>query len=146
MQKLLGFLVHSFVMWIHLCQLLISVFVLWIIKHYKKFANISVRSLLIRVVLKKIFLIPLQYFSICRSRRELVLGQMNSSHPNRFAENYITFGKISLRYLTFEGWRWLHALKVSGFYLIWNRVLATGFMCICTLKWCCKESLWKLPP
>ena len=141
MQKLLGFLVHSFVMCIHLCQLLISVFVPWIIKHYKKFANISVQSLLIRVVLKKICLIPLQYFSISRSRRELVLGQMNSSHPNRFAENYITFGKISLRYLTFEGWRWLHALKVSGF--IWFEIefLATGFMCICTLKWCCKESL-----
>ena len=45
---------------------------------------------------------------------------MNSSQPNRFAENYITFGKISLRYLTFEGWRWLHALKVSGF--IWFEI------------------------
>ena len=121
MQKLQGFLVHSFVMWIHLCQLLISVFVLWIIKHYKKFANISVRSLLIRVVLKKIFWYLYSISVNLRPNHENCIRLNEFITPlNRFAENYITFGKISLRYLTFEGWRWLHALKVSGF--IWFEI------------------------
>ena len=87
----------------------------------QKFANISVQSLLIRVVLKKIFWYLYSISVNLRPNHENCIRLNEFITPlNRFAENYITFGKISLRYLTFEGWRWLHALKVSGF--IWFEI------------------------